>query len=146
MNLASLLGLYLYDPQQLAPSAGPRVPGGGQRLDQVNAALPALETTLIHPGLHIMLAEALDAVAAQVILRHELHPDIPELPPRDPHGRLSGIVKADVQIAESDLGRQTGEEGGEGMLGGGQLGFAGDRECAVGGRGSRGLDLARLGL
>jgi hypothetical protein len=111
--------------------------GGGQGglgrlqdLDQVHAALPALEAALVNARLDIVGAQAgLRLLATVVVLSHQLDAHIPELAAGKHNGFAA--VQLHVQHAVSNLGGQLGQHLAQVMAGSGQQWLASDRECAA---------------
>jgi hypothetical protein len=103
-----------------------------ENLDQVDAALPALEAALVDARLDVMLPEAGFGFGGVVVvvLGHQLDAHIPQLAP----GQLERVAIADIDIeqAECDLGGQPREKTFQIMLRRREHRLALYRECAGG--------------
>lgn len=124
----SILSTHL-DDMEGRRSQGPGDVLGSEDLDEINAALPALESSLVNASLDVVGSKTwLQLITFCVFLGHQLDPDIPKLSPRDLHRPLA--VQVHVQKAVCYLGWQLCQHLSQGMVNRRELRFSLDRECA----------------
>lgn len=100
-------------------------------LDKINAALPALESSLVDAGLDIVGSETwLQLIALCVFLSHQLDPDVPKLSPWDLYRSLA--IQTYVQKTVCYFGRQLCQHLTQVMVYRRKLRFSLNRECARG--------------
>lgn len=89
----------------------------GKHLDQIDAALPALEAALVDARLDIVfpkpaIVDAILSIGHLIILGHELHPHVPQLATGQPQLSLAGASIGGLYVEQivGDFGGQLGEE------------------------------------